>query len=164
MSGSLEHKSLDTAGVFAFKADYDLQLLTGLIADYYTCRGLLDDKQNPNQTRPSGETITFTCANHDCSCSLSHGYDPDDSPEAQTAVMTSSIALYGKQWDLPAPPLSISLVTIGHISKNQSGQDTAAGSYWSGHSIDDNSLGHRAYRNGPKSTVSTMYDNTLEIE
>jgi hypothetical protein len=143
---------------------YWILLLTCLLADYYTCRGLLDDKQNKNGTRPRGATITFTCANHDCSCSLSRGYDPDDSPAAQTAVMTSSIALNGKQWDLPAPPLSISLVAIGHILKNQSSQDTTAGYYWSGHSIDDNSLEHRAYINGSESTVLTMYDNTLDID
>jgi hypothetical protein len=139
-------------------------LLTGLIADYYTCSGLLDDKQNVNQTRPRGETITFTCASHDCSCSLSHGYDPDDSPAAQTAVMTSSITLDGKQWDLPAPPLSISLIAIDHILKNQSRQDTKADYYWTGHTIDDSNIEHRAYINGSETSVLTLYDNTLDID
>lgn len=128
-----------------------------MTADYYTCRALLEDSQNDNATRPSDEAITFTCANHNCSCSLPFGYE-------QSAVMTSSIVLNGKQWDLPAPPLSISLVEISHVYKNQSRQNIAAGYYWSGHLIDDNSLEHRAYINGSGSTVLTMYDNAVEVE
>jgi hypothetical protein len=114
-------------------------------ADYATCVGVLLAARAPLSDKsrtPLEGTLTFTCADHDCSCSVPvERANRGLSVGEILMVLTSNITIGGRNWELPSPPLDIG-TPLKFPTDDDFTLGTSAGAIWSNKTFQLDLPGH----------------------